>query len=462
MVSTSQEAVKVFSSQVHKVRVKIGLPCSDLSLDRKDDRAEALRANGGSSKDKLPTYQIFQTDETGAVVYDSKGKPVIAFSGKMAHNKLSTKLDSIQADFMVASGDKGLWYMPSSQVDEFNQRLEELKTLRDDVLDELCTSKNYHKAKMIYEQALFDALEPDEVDVHINKFPAINELAERFIVEILECEPLPSLSELMEKADKDASAKLQLEAVQRVMDDLKSKAPSIISECYEKFAKMLDLVERQKALDESDLCKKYAERVNVLLELWKATFSSENKDLQTMLQDVYLLAEKTAKLTEESDVEDACNELRALWRTGYQLGHSEGALELSKWLYPERGLESQITTLIQQIKDELDEDKRNKLEKRLHRLKDLLTYKVDSINQQIVWLTGSAEEPEQQEVIAVDDGLATERQLNSLTTRLLRGLYKPLGDASELVKPELVEKLLEAKITVDQIEELKNQKEEGF
>lgn len=463
-IESTQDAIKVFSAPVYKIRIKIGAACGTLNVDRQDDRAEALKANGGRSKDSLPIYQVFETDETGAIVYDSKGKPQVAFSAKGCQTQLANALDQLQEKYMLASGDKGLWYCPTSKVNELDAELKRLDALRDELCDALTTSKNYHKAKGIYESALYDALDPDEVEQHLNKFPAINEITEKFRVEVMEWEPLPSLEELQEKASDDVSKQRQLEAVQRVMEDLKSKAPDIISECYELFARMLDLIERQKVAEYTGDWHKCVERIAVLLELWKASFSSENKDLIFMFTDIENLNAKAKSLTDSADVEDLCNELRAKWRTGYKLGVSEGATRLNEWLYPERGLEAQINTLIQQIKDELDDEKREKLEKKLHAKKDLLTYKVDLINQQIKFILGEDSEiPAVEEaVVEPSELLATEAQLKSLTIRQLKALVTDGSDTTGLLKPELIEKLYGG-VKVADIDALKDSFEvEGF
>lgn len=461
-IETPESALKVFSSPVYKIRIKVGAACGTLSVERKDDRAEVIKANGGKSKDSLPIYQIFEVDEHGAVVFDAKGKPQVAFSAKQAQNALANALDALQAQYMLASGDKGLWYCPTSKIEELDAEIKKLEVLRDDLLDQLTTSKNYHTAKMIYEQACYDALEQEEINQALVKFPSINEISEKFRIEVLEWEPLPSLEELQEQAGLDTTKQRQLEAVQRVMEDLQSKAPDIISEGYELFARMLDLIERQKLVEEAETYNKCLDRLCTLLEFWKTSFGVINADLDTMKVDVELIGNKAVHTTDSEAIEDACNELRAKWRTSYKLGHSDGASKLNEWLYPERGLESQINTLIQQIKDELDEEKRLKLEKKLHTKKDLLTYKVDLINQQIKFILGDDAEVSQEVHDEQSEPLATTAQLKGLTLRHLRTLYKTFGNPEGMVKPELIERLVGA-VTVADIDALKDTSDDaGF
>ena len=280
MVSTSQEAVQVFQQRVFLVHIKISSPCGQLTLDsaklRDSGVHEAIKRSNGKSRDAFPIFEIVGDD----------GKPIV--SASKAVTALNSKLDAIQAAFMLSSGDRGSWYVPESKIEALEAALVELEEERDRLREELL--ENHQEAFELFQCRLADILSNanlmelyQELEA---KFPCASELEAKLDFEVLRWEPIPSLEEIQEQAGKDATLKRQAEVVQKTIDLLQHEAPRIMDEIYGCIEVICTVLERCNPKGLTDYYVKRiqenSDRVETLLGLWDGTFGSENEQLTGM------------------------------------------------------------------------------------------------------------------------------------------------------------------------------------
>lgn len=386
-IQTAQDAIKVFSGRTFLIQIKISRPCGDLVIDRKDDQLTAIvERHNGKSKVSFPIYEVIEDEPVEETETKGKGRKKkssnVKVSVKGAVTRLSTILDTIQADHMLAAGKGQDWYVPESRIDRLRADIRsKLQMERDTLLKELIAPENYNKARSRFETALTEALaaagQLDEYDELVLKFPTVEEIEEKFNFEIVKWEPLKSLEEVQGAAEKDASLSEQVEVIQRTIQQVQKEAPRILDEAYGKIAKILSIAEDCEPGSPTDndvrLATDAGDRLQALLELWSSMFKQQNTELATVIQLTTKASELAFNDKNTDRVADKFAELRNQWAT-LPLTTSEGGKALYNWIHPDKGLEAQIkriTKEIEALKAQGEEDNAAKIERKQDRLDTL-------------------------------------------------------------------------------------------
>ena len=425
---TPESAARIFENRVYLVRIKVGQPCSkwfNLKELRKDDQlTEAIKRNRGSTVDRIPLFEIL----------DDHDKPV--FDAAKAYTAVNTVLDSIQARYMLASGEGKAWFVPESKIDELEQAID--TELKDALAEQLqLILDNYDEAKSLFEARLKDVLsdsgESEQFWTLFNQFPTHQEIETKFVVEVIQWEKMKTLEECQEEAIKDRSMAKGKEVVQGMINAFKSKAPGTLDEFYEVAYRLFNDVEGsdgKRTEPMADRATKSLGRLETLRSLWLSL--SEPEPILELLFRLCQQIENAVGAVDMADgdraeiISTALNTATEKLKESFTPTTGKGAQLLWDWLNPEKSLERQIKAAEAEMAEIEDEEQKKSISRKLTRLKNLLKLRLDRLNQLVV-------EPET--VVAITPKILPEAPKKRSTSRRPKSKAKP-AEAAEATEVE--------------------------
>ena len=344
------------------VSIRVGSTTISLPPDffKDVDIHKELKDNGVSSKETLPLFEVFVPDGEHPLP-KRKTKTQNKFSLAMAGTQLSNRLDPIQKEFMLSSGNGRWWFFPESKYDEVSMRLDTLeegefdedgklvKPGRQQLLVEL--KRLAPQAKELLETRLTNILgaagKLEFLPGYVEKFPSDDELEENFRLEIEGPIRVPGVAEMADQTPE------YQQFLQQVRQQMQRDFPEWLSKTATSIATFLT---RWQGCDPEKLNDKQAgllneayARLEVDAELHDSMGFIDIHPARKLLDDCLALTHEAcpdvatlnAKLAALKD--DLC---ASEWVTEPQ---TKGTRELARWVGVET-LEDRIKAFTQEVK----------------------------------------------------------------------------------------------------------------